>query len=85
MKKYLATQRYVSGLYPGGFAAGDILELEDALALAINRDSPGTLVANPDGVQAPPEDRQMHAPPQRRDRGEQSAIDTSTYKAVKDK
>lgn len=42
--KYTATQAYKSGLYPGGFAAGDTLDLDEALALSINRDAPGTLV-----------------------------------------
>lgn len=42
--KYTATQAYRSGLYPGGFAAGDILDLDEALASSINRDAPGTLV-----------------------------------------
>lgn len=42
--KYTATQTYKSGLYPGGFATGDILDLDESLALSINRDAPGTLV-----------------------------------------
>lgn len=42
--KYTATQRYKSGLLPGGIAAGDVLDIDESLALSINRDAPGTLV-----------------------------------------
>lgn len=61
--KYLALQTYKSGLYPGGFAAGDILDLDEAHAGSINRDAPGTLEAVPDAraVEKPPSDRQVHA------------------------
>lgn len=61
--KYTAAQNYKSGLYPGGFAAGDILDLEDGLALSINRDSPGTLTAYVEPVDErkaePAENRQV--------------------------
>lgn len=64
MTKYLVTQRYQSGLYPGGLAAGDMVELEDALALSINRDSPGTLTAYVEPVEErnaePAQDRMVH-------------------------
>lgn len=83
MPKYLATQRYASSYLPGGVAAGEVIDLTEAEADAINRDSPGTLVPNPEGVAEPASDRQMKAPPQRRDRGEQSPIDKATFKAVK--
>ncbi len=83
MPKYLATQRYASSYLPGGIAAGEVIELSEAEAEAINRDSPGTLVPNPEGVTAPESDRQMKAPPQRRDRDEGEAITKATFKAVK--
>lgn len=83
MPKYLATQRYASSYLPGGIAAGEVIDLSDAEAEAINRDSPGTLVPNPDGVAEPENDRQMKAAPQRRDRGEGGVIDKATFKAVK--
>lgn len=72
--KYLAVQRYASGLYPGGFAAGDQINLDDALAADINRDAPGTLVLTvaepepvaPRQVDAPPADRMHRAPARKR-------------------
>lgn len=81
MPKYLATQHYTSGLYPGGIVAGDVLDLEEGLAGSINRDAPGTLVPNPEGVKA--DDRQQKAAPQRRDRGTVEPITKAEHKAVK--
>lgn len=57
--KYTATQAYRSGLYPGGFAAGDILDLDEALALSINRDAPGTLLPFVEERKAEPEQNRM--------------------------
>lgn len=57
--KYTATQNYKSGLYPGGFAAGDTLDLDEALASSINRDAPGTLVEFVEERNAEPEQNRM--------------------------
>lgn len=81
--KYLATQRYASSYLPGGVAAGEVIDLTEDEAEAINRDSPGTLVPNPEGVTEAPADRQQKTPPQRRDRGDGGVIDKATFKAVK--
>ena len=57
--KYTALQAYRSGLYPGGFATGDILDLDEALALSIHRDAPGTLVEYVEARKAEPEQNRM--------------------------
>lgn len=82
--KYLAVQRYASGLYPGGFAAGDVLDLDEEHAGSINRDAPGTLVPYAEGMEAPPADRQVKAAEKRGDRGNGGVIDKASFKAVKD-
>ena len=83
MAAYLATQRYASGLLPGGVAAGETVELAVDLAEAINRDAPGTLVPAPDGAEAVKEDRMQRKPPARRDRGEGAAMSKAEFKAVR--
>ena len=84
MTRYLATQRYASSYLPGGIAAGETLDLDDALAETINRDSPGTLVPAPAGAEATKTDRQQQAAPARRDRGGGEAMSKATNKAVRD-
>jgi hypothetical protein len=81
---YLATQRYASSYYPGGFAAGDTLDLDDVTAEAINRDSPGTLVLPPAGAEAVKADRHQKAAPARRDRGDEEPISRASFKAVRE-
>lgn len=85
MKQYRVLWDYTSG-YGGPWEAGDVISLDDALAEAINRDSPGVLsllgVADDAAPIAPPADRQMK---RRKDRGDASPIDKTTFKAVKEK
>lgn len=52
--KYTVQWRYSSSL--GQFAQGDVVELDDELAAAINRDSPGVLARI---VEGPPADRMI--------------------------
>lgn len=81
---YLATQRYSSSYLPGGISPGEVINLTEEEFADINRDAPGTLVTNPSGVKAPPENRKVSEPPQRRDqKGQGETIDKTTYKAVR--
>lgn len=84
MASYLVTQNYRSSYFPGGMSAGDTLDLDDDVAEAINRDSPGTLVAAPSGAESVKADRQVKAAPARRDRGDGEAISKATFKAVRE-
>lgn len=86
MAKYAAQWRYSSSL-GGPFSQGDQVELEQDVAEAINRDSPGVLVliALEGHERAPleaPQDR-MQKPRARRDRGEGGPITRAEFKATK--
>lgn len=75
----------------GGGREGDTVEIDEELAAAINRDSPGALVpvtAEPEpesarAVDKPPSDRMHRRGRTRGDRGREEPIDKSTYKAVR--
>lgn len=65
MQKYVYQWNYRSGY--GAGAKGDVVDLDDETAAAINRDSPGVLVLQAAVVvEAPPVTRDMTAPPQDR-------------------
>jgi hypothetical protein len=86
MAEYRFTQRYRSSYGEG--AKGDVVELTEAEAEAINRDAPGTLEPVKSGARAvekAPSNRQVTAAKNRADRGVQEPMDTSTFKAVRGK
>lgn len=91
MGRYRVGHDYLSGL--GQFAAGDVVELDDALAAHINRDSPGTLAAvttTARTLEAPPRDRMLKGAKKRGtadrqgDPGDQGAISRAEFEAVRD-
>lgn len=79
MSQYQVQWNYRSSL--GKLDEGQIVEATEGEAEAFNRDSPGVL--SPWTGEAPPQDRQVKAPKQRRDRGEGEAMSRETFKAVK--
>ena len=81
MQQYTFTQRYRSSYGEGD--TGDEVTLTDDQAADINRDSPGTLVAVTRAVEHAPNNRQVTAAKNRNDRGAESPIDKTTFKAVK--
>lgn len=62
--------------------AGQTVDLDEATAEAINRDSPGVLVAGERAVKSAPKNRQVTGAS---DRGAQEPIDKATFKAVREK
>lgn len=85
MAAYIVQWDYTSGL-GGPWAAGETVELDETRASDINRDSPGVLALVGPVDEAPiPEARdRMVKRAKRRGQGEQSAIDKTTFKAVRD-
>jgi hypothetical protein len=85
MIQYTVQWNYTSGL-GGPWAEGETVALDAARAAAINIDSPGVLVEVGSVDDAPiPEARdRMIKKAQRRGQGPVEAIDTTTFKAVKD-
>lgn len=86
MTQYIVQWDYASGI-GGPWAAGETVELTDDRAEAINRDSPGVLVAVGPVADAPiPEarDRMVKRAKHRGQGGDQSGIDKTTFKAVRD-
>jgi len=96
MPKYSVQWKYTSSL-GGPFLAGDVVELDEVRAEAINRDSPGVLKPTPNpslngGGKKEKEtvdaqtirDRQVKAA-ETRGRGEQQAMTTENFAAVKPK
>ncbi len=69
----------------GPWAAGDVVELNEALAAWVNHDSPGCLTPAPDGATVTATQQQIA--PDRRDRigdrGDQGPITPADFKAVK--
>ena len=89
-KKYRFNWRYISS-YGGPWEEGEVVELDDELAEALGRDSPGVLgEVKARALEAPPQDRQVKAAQTRRldrqgDPSDQGAITKADYKAVKGK
>lgn len=82
---YTVQWDYSSGL-GGPWEQGAVVQLAPELAEAINRDSPGVLALVGPVDEAPiPEARdRMVKRAKRRGQGEQSTIDKTTFKAVRD-
>lgn len=81
--------KYTSSL-GGPFVAGDVVELDEAKAEAINRDSPGVLVAvNPKKAGKPVSKDEIRdravKQAETRGRGQQEAMTTENFAAVKPK
>lgn len=86
MNKYAVQWDYSSGL-GGPWAAGETVELDETRAADINRDSPGVLILAGAADEAPipaARDRMVKRAKHRGVGGEQSPIDKTTFKAVKD-
>lgn len=49
MAKYVVMWKYASSYVDGTLKAGEVVELDEAVAEMINKDSPGVLVASPKG------------------------------------
>jgi hypothetical protein len=87
MIAYIVQWSYTSGI-GGPWAAGEIVTLDADRAVAINQDSPGVLVevgAVPDGPIPEARDRMVKKAHRRGQDGDQSPIDKTTFKAVRDK
>lgn len=88
--KYTFNWKYSSSL-GGPWQAGESVELDDALAQAINIDSPGVLTPVIEGearaVDVPPSDRMMIAPHAKRKHtvADEGVIDSTSFKAVRQK
>ena len=82
MPQYTFQWRYASSY--GSGAEGETVDLDEATAAAINRDSPGVLAfaASERAVAGAPKDRQVKGA---QNRAAESPIDKTTYKAVRDK
>lgn len=83
MPTYTFTQSYRSSYGQGD--KGDVVELSEAQAADINRDSPGTLELQKQSARAvekAPNNRQVTAA---KNRGKEEPIDKTTFKAVRDK
>lgn len=80
MPQYTFQWRYTSSY--GSGAEGETVDLDEATAAAINRDSPGVLVAGKRAMASAPKDRQVKGA---QNRAAESPIDKTTYKAVRDK
>lgn len=86
MQRYRFNWAYRSGLYDA--MEGDEAEFDDAMAAALDNDSPGVLSPINDvkvarAVETPPGDRMQRKPQARDDRGGGEAISKNTFKAVK--
>ena len=82
MPRYVFNWRYRSSY--GAGLAGEEVDLDEATAEAINRDSPGVLSeVETRAMDAPPSDRMVKRPRTRNDRDPANPIDKTTYKAVR--
>lgn len=85
-KSYVVQWKYKSGL-GGPWMEGDVVQLDDPVAEAINNDSPGVLKREKTSGQ-PKHDRQMKSPEQVRDqfqggKNDQGAITKEGFQAVR--
>lgn len=88
MKKVYTVQWDYQSNLGGPWAAGEAIELFETRAADINRDSPGVLVEAglaEEKLIPKARDRMVRRAQHRGQGGSQKPIDTTTYKAVKDK
>ena len=88
--KYRVLWTYRSGI-GGPWQAGDVVDVDEPLATAINHDSPGVLVLESEiktrDMEAPPADRMVKVPSGRRKHtvANEGQIDGASFKATKGK